>query len=282
VHLGFNQIFGSMLPTIQEFLNLNSNSTGIIHCIGHSLGGAVATLAADWVSSNRVNTVKLYTFGAPRAGLWRFAKRVTTKIGAENIHRVYHATDPVPMVPIFPFMHAPLPGLGHYIHSSELIISAAAHSIGKYVESVTKSNSWLELERAAPLYTVENAVEEWLKSKMPVTASSPKVWEWINAALIFVLKKVGVGLFATLEAGLIGIDTIADKVAWILHKGTDLSKGASEWVMHLMRKIMQALGMKIAKTAAELTRTLLHSVLVRLMNRMTEEAQRAIRQIFRG
>jgi triacylglycerol lipase len=282
VHLGFNQIFGSMLPTIKDFLNLHPKAGGTIHCIGHSLGGAVATLVADWVSSNRVNTVKLYTFGAPRTGLWRFAKRFTTKLGAENIHRVFHATDPVPMVPIFPFMHAPLPGLGHYVPSNEVIVSAAAHSVGKYVTSVTAANSWLELERSKPLYNVESAIEEWLKSKIPATASSPKVWDWINAALIFVLKKVGVGLFATLEAGLIGLDTIADKVAWILYKGRDLSKDASEWVIHLMRKIMQALGMKIAKTAAELTRTLLRSVLIRLMNRMTEEAQRAIRQIFRG
>ena len=52
VHIGFNQIFGSMLPKIKEFLGLHTKITGTIHCVGHSLGGAVATLVADWVSSN--------------------------------------------------------------------------------------------------------------------------------------------------------------------------------------------------------------------------------------
>lgn len=281
VHVGFNHIFGSMLPKIREFLNLHNKATGTIHCIGHSLGGAVATLVADWVSSNRANPVKLYTFGAPRPGLWRFAKRFTTKVGLENIHRVFHATDPVPMIPIYPFLHAPLPGMGHYIHSSEAIVSAAAHDMALYVKSVT-GVSWLELEKKIPSHNVEHAIEEWLKSKIPVSASSPRIWEWVNAALIYVLKKIGVAAVAVLEAGFIGVITLADKIAWVLRKGIDLAKDTGNWVIHLMRKIMQVLGMKVVDTAKELTQALLQRVLLRLIERINAEAQRAIRQIFRN
>jgi hypothetical protein len=278
VHVGFNSIFCSMLPSIQEFLASQSKATGTIHCIGHSLGGAVASLAADWISSNRPNPVSLYTFGAPRSGLSRFAKRLTAKI---SVHRVFHATDPVPMIPIFPFVHAPLPGVGHFVPSSEAIVSAAAHDIRKYTQSVSEM-SWEKLSGRAPLYNVESAIEHWLKSKIPVDTANPKIWDWLNAALIYVLKKIGIGLFATIETGLTGVDTIADKIAWILRKGIDLSKDASGWVMHLLRKIMQAVGMKVAEKAADLTNALLKSALLQLMTKMTAEAQRAIRQVFRN
>ncbi|MCP4338671.1 MAG: hypothetical protein GY799_07215 [Desulfobulbaceae bacterium] len=70
-----------------------------IHCIGHSLGGAVATLAAHWVKRTTYKYVELYTFGAPKPGFEGFAKSFTTLLEQKNVHRVYHSTDPVPMVP---------------------------------------------------------------------------------------------------------------------------------------------------------------------------------------
>lgn len=91
VHIGFNSIFSSMKNSIQEFLNAHSDATGTVHCIGHSLGGAIATLTADWVSAKGRN-VKLYTVAAPKAGLEFFADRLTNKLQAKNIYRIYRAT----------------------------------------------------------------------------------------------------------------------------------------------------------------------------------------------
>jgi len=65
IHTGFNQIFNSILPQLKIFLGEN-NQIKSVHCIGHSLGGAVASLAVDWVKSNRGIPVTLYTFGAPK------------------------------------------------------------------------------------------------------------------------------------------------------------------------------------------------------------------------
>ena len=80
VHIGFNEIFKSMFKDIREFLSQNQKKiTGTIHCIGHSLGGAVATLAADWIKSQTGLTVKLYTFGQPRIGMAAFCWRLTSK-----------------------------------------------------------------------------------------------------------------------------------------------------------------------------------------------------------
>lgn len=112
VHIGFQHTFSSMVSEISRF-TAEHQTQGTVHCIGHSLGGAVAALAAEWAYSNISKQVKLYTFGQPRVGMTLFSQALTQKLGAKNIHRVYHTTDPVPMVPIFPYVHNPLPGMAH-------------------------------------------------------------------------------------------------------------------------------------------------------------------------
>ena len=277
VHIGFNSIFRSMLHDIKQFFSQHPDATGTVHCVGHSLGGAVATLAADWVSAHKPNQVKLYTFGAPRPGLFFFANNLTRKLNNTGIFRVYHATDPVPMVPIFPFLHPPLPGYGHFVPSNESIISAAAHDIEKYLESV-KTSDWRDLQRRQPLYHTEHAIEQWLQSKIPVNPASPKVWQWINAALIYVLKKTLNNAVFVLNGAFMGTLTIVDSIAWVLRKGVEMTGAVSRWVLMLMRKIMQALGMKIAETADELTRGLMRWVLQRLTQRLHEETRKAIQR----
>ena len=274
VHIGFNSIFNSMLPSIKQFVQ-PIKDIQTIHCIGHSLGGAIATLTADWIRTYRQETVKLYTFGAPKPGLMLFAGNLTRKLGKKNIFRTYHATDPVPMIPIFPYVHAPLPGYGHYIPSSENILSAEAHDMGKYVSSV-KESSWSQLERRAPTYTVNSAIEQWLRSKFPVNSADPKIWQWINSALVYVLKKILGPVVQALQVGFMGVLTLADMIAWALRRGIELFKQTSEWVHLLMRKIMQALGMKIVDTVEALSQTLMRSVLIRLMQRINEEAKKAV------
>lgn len=277
VHIGFNSIFNSMLPGIKQFIT-SVNGIQNIHCIGHSLGGAIATLAADWFKSHRKQSVKLYTFGAPRPGLLLFAGNLTHKLGRHNIFRAYHATDPVPMIPLFPFVHPPLPGYGHYIPSSEGILSAEAHDMGKYLESVTNL-SWRQLERRAPAFTANHAIEQWLQSKFPVNTADPMVWQWINAALVYVLKKILGPVAQALQVGFMGVLTLADMIAWALRRGIELYRHTSEWVGLLMRKIMQALGMKIIEKTADLTQALMRYILTRLMQTTNEMARRAIKNI---
>ena len=279
VHIGFNTAFKSMLPQVKKFLE-GADIGATIHCIGHSLGGAVATIAANWIANNKPQTVKLYTFGAPKPGLMMFANSATRKIRKQNIFRVYHATDPVPMTPLFPFMHAPLPGFGHFIPSSEAIHTAAAHDMKKYADNV-KDLTWDHLERRLPPYTVEHAVKSWLESKTPVNAGSWKIWEWINAGIIYVVTKIIGAIAGPVQFALMGAMTVADTLAWILSKGLDVSKktGLSDvgrWVFLLINKIMQVLGMGIPDETLEMTRAFLRRVLHRLTTRTNEEASRAV------
>ena len=281
VHIGFNHTFTSMLTDIRKYIS-EAKALGTIHCIGHSLGGAVASLAADWVSRNTPNSVKLYTFGAPRVGTEWFAKSTTNSIcgaSGDNIHRVYHRTDPVPMVALYPFMQAPYGELGHYIYSSEPLSSGAAHLMGKYVGSV-KNRSWSQLNEVPDQpYNIESAIESWLQSKSPIDSSSATFWRWVDSALIYVLKKVAMSSILNLQSVFIGAFTLADKIAYLLVKGIDLADNVSIWVEHLMRKLMLALGMRVAKSKKDLTRQLITQVLRRITEKASRDASNALRKL---
>lgn len=63
---------------------------------GHSLGGAVATLAAAYARAAGY-TIDIYTYGSPRVGNEAFVKFVTDQPGGE--YRITHLADPVPRLP---------------------------------------------------------------------------------------------------------------------------------------------------------------------------------------
>ena len=275
VHIGFNHAFSSMLPAIKEFLGNHADATGTVHVIGHSLGGAVAAIASEWLSTKR--NIKLYTFGSPKPGLEFFATKLTTNVKEKNIYRVYHSTDVVPMVPVYPFMHSPTTHCGYQLPSNSFI-SPSAHKMVNYAKSV-KDHSWDTLKNMGEQTADANSIERWLKSDKPLNPANPKTWEWINAGLTWVLRKVIGGAAVILQAPLISSISLADKIAWLLHKGFDLSVDAGGWVLSIMRKIMQVLGMKVAKAASELTRQFMQIILRRLISRMSDAAVRTVRAL---
>ena len=74
--------------------------------VGHSLGGALATLcAADLLTERNLTAVRLYTFGCPRVGNYAFASAMRNTT-LDNT-RVTHDRDIVPTVPFthFGFHH---------------------------------------------------------------------------------------------------------------------------------------------------------------------------------
>ncbi len=90
VHEGFNQAFKSVENSIHEYLR---DCEGYpLYFTGHSLGGALATLATWYTSGNRL--AACYTYGAPRVGDNGLLDRFRTPI-----YRIVNGADPVPMVP---------------------------------------------------------------------------------------------------------------------------------------------------------------------------------------
>ena len=70
---------------------------------GHSLGGAIATLAAAEMelvdADSRYRVSRLYTFGSPRVGNANFASWFANNTRAMDAFRVVHNKDAVPHLP---------------------------------------------------------------------------------------------------------------------------------------------------------------------------------------
>ncbi|HEY9041903.1 MAG TPA: lipase family protein [Rheinheimera sp.] len=102
VHGAFAKVFQSCLPGIRAILG-DIGEYHTVHCVGHSMGGALATLCAEHFVNSYV-TPYLYTFGAPRVGMLPHALYMQKHLG-ERLNRYYYAGDVVTWLPMLPFVH---------------------------------------------------------------------------------------------------------------------------------------------------------------------------------
>ncbi|MEL6601963.1 MAG: lipase family protein [Cyanobacteria bacterium J06614_10] len=105
VHTGFflawSIIEKSVLAQIarwQQDLAERGQSLPPLYITGHSLGGALATMAAAALSDNGVAVAGVYTFGQPRVGDRTFASQLNTHIKGK-VFRFVNNNDIVPHVP---------------------------------------------------------------------------------------------------------------------------------------------------------------------------------------
>lgn len=94
VHRGFRDAFASVEPRLKAWID---GFSGPVYLTGHSLGGALATLAAARLAAHAT-----YTFGAPKVGTATFA----VSLDGRRLYRVVNDRDIVPHVPSFPYRHA--------------------------------------------------------------------------------------------------------------------------------------------------------------------------------
>ncbi|KAI8959102.1 alpha/beta-hydrolase [Daldinia sp. FL1419] len=98
IHSGFlaswKEIEDDLLDGVSEAKKANPSYKIIF--TGHSLGGAVATVAAGYARDQGYE-LDLYTYGSPRVGNQAFVDFVTAQPGGE--FRVTHLDDPVPRLP---------------------------------------------------------------------------------------------------------------------------------------------------------------------------------------
>jgi len=110
VHMGFQNEVDKLWDEIMQTLNSNGILDKSYFICGHSLGGAMATIAAARLGETKC----LYTYGSPRAGSRRFGKTITCKH-----YRHVNNNDIVPKVP-FAIMgykhHGELRYINHYGH----------------------------------------------------------------------------------------------------------------------------------------------------------------------
>lgn len=275
VHAGFNETWKSYAPVVREFLR-GRNPTRI-HCVGHSLGGALAMLNADFITAERIAEVRLYTFGAPRTGDGLFANQLTRRVGKDNIYRVSNPVDPVPMIPLFPFWHLPFGEEGLQIgRTSNMPISFAGHKMAaSYVPGVA-GKSWTNLRVAGPS---EQAVKGWLEQaadgQSGFVMGSARLLDMIGRALAWMLKAAGTVVKGTLGVGLAGAFTVLDQIAWLLTKAAQLSAEVGRGLTTLIGMIFSFLGRK-AVEGVQVTTAFLRWLLATLFATLRAAAHRAL------
>lgn len=277
VHDGFNKTFKTMQPKLKSFLDSLGPEVSTVHCIGHSLGGALATICGEWLQSSTKYKPYIYTFGSPRVGLHGFADICTKRIGSTKIFRAYHKTDIVPCIPFWPYIHTPNAGQDYYLPSPGIVPMAEYHGMDHYIDSV-RGKSWGNLASLKSERKNDAGIEQWLKQNTPFGLTITTI-EWLNQALIYVLKKcldIGARL---ISATFSTTFTLMDQIAYILKKGIDLSKAISEWVVYLIRKIMHLLGMKKVVEKADLTFEFIQGIFIRLSRQINEYVQRVLSNV---
>ena len=93
IHSGFNAAFDEVVLDIQKALNEPDFSDLSLFITGHSLGGALATIATKKLS-HKGRIAACYTFGSPRVGNDEWIETIK-----DPIYRVVNAADCVTMLP---------------------------------------------------------------------------------------------------------------------------------------------------------------------------------------
>ncbi|CAE6959747.1 mdlA [Symbiodinium microadriaticum] len=109
VHSGFADLFDELRrPLISDLRTLGCQNVTVT---GHSLGAALAVLAAVDLAAEGFTLGPVVTFGQPRVGNAAFAAALTsaTSGAASVLWRVVHHHDPVPRLPlrVSGYMHPP-------------------------------------------------------------------------------------------------------------------------------------------------------------------------------
>ncbi len=270
VHAGFARTFNSVTQSIHEALRGANPST--IHVTGHSLGGAVANLVAADLDQGRVANIQLYTFGAPRVGFSDFSSYLTQRLGADHIHRVYNVSDVIPMVPLFPFWHAPSDEGGYRISDTGWALSIPAHFMTRYTPAV-EDHSWSSLASLTPGVESRLSVDYWIgiaKDNVSFPGSSLAFYALGKAigALMNFIK-------ATLGFAMLGAATLLDQLAAFLHRAATMSVEVSERLVSILAIAMKFAG-RAMESGANLTMSFVSWVLRMLMQPIVAIASGAL------
>lgn len=138
VHVGFQAVYKTIRDSLRAGLPQVSAGCTRMLVTGHSLGGALAVLAAPDMLTNMPPKLEpqLITFGGPRVGLPQFAERFNATIG--SCVRVVNFLDIVPAVPLPPYTHV---GTLTPVDSGGSIDPATRHSLDAYDMGLTKLGS---------------------------------------------------------------------------------------------------------------------------------------------
>ena len=259
VHTGFKHTFDSIRGGLASD-DTRIMDADVVHCVGHSLGGAVATLVAAHYAA-RGKAVKLYTFGCPRVGAFGAQHAMEQSLGKLNVYRVSHDLDPVTMVGPFPFGHlnAKPDDVNNMMMTSPTgrLLSTANHDMNEYVLRVSRDRmTWDSVRALGGAVDHDNAVmARWL-----LRSSDNPGWLTRQAAkgLSYLMKALS-GLLSA--AGLVGVTAFTAVDLFVAVLASNMSKMA-ELDNDIREAMRQAAGWAgiVIKNAAQISAQVVRAI----------------------
>jgi triacylglycerol lipase len=253
IHKGFGTTFKSYVQQLNEFIqqqNLGFKPTAV-HCMGHSLGGALANLNAAACAELGLNSY-LYTVAAPRVGMVPYAEHLSKKMKAAHVYRVANEADIVTMVPCYPFVHSPYVHGTYLLEGGMLKINPMQHMLANGYGSMVNA-SWKQMQSLTqgkqqqlenslyPAHNKEAGQFEQL-AKMPGAMFSGRLLKLINKAIHDMLSRLGAQSLLSVSHYRTGAFTVLDQMAEILARYAQASHKQAKEVAGMLNAIMAYLG----------------------------------------
>ncbi len=101
IHAGFHEAYQDVEDEIVRIFLENEKWVWPLYITGHSLGGALATIATQNLEHKiKSQIAACYTFGSPRVGNRQYEKNIKAPF-----YRIVHSTDIVTLLPSIGYMH---------------------------------------------------------------------------------------------------------------------------------------------------------------------------------
>ena len=155
---------------------------------------------------------------------------------------MHHNNDIVSLIPIWPYLHIPQPGLSCCIQNHGYS-PISAHYKENYSKSLKGVIDWGDIKIPEVEDVADYRIQNWLSTDTIMVISRFSL-NMIGAAIKYILKAAGVSL----QLAAIGGITILDQLSYALDKAVQTSKAISAWALKLMKKIISALGIVVDKT----------------------------------
>ena len=282
VHRGFKRTFNSIKDAVDEADGLFS-AADCIHVCGHSLGGAIANLNAYYLKSKHPSkVVRLYTFGAPRVGIYQtFPRNLADALGKQNIFRISHHMDPITMIPMFPYAHV----LESDDEANCMILPSpsprspglANHNMTTYMKEMQKAGTWdgVRALKQHPSFEDRMMKSVWENQTDNLVKKGAKL---VGTALVWVLMKLLKGILKAVGGFLLTVvGTPMDLLARLIYLGvTELGRlGGKVW--DWLKKAAALVGEKLENAANVSAR-----VLRKLLDKFAEAVGTAATYAFDG
>ena len=256
VHGGFSTAFRNCKDELDRIVRALPWHIDTLHICGHSMGGALATLAAERFLDARFQ-VFLYTFGAPRVGGVAHTRYLKKKLKG-RLFRYYYTGDPVTWFPMFPYVHLP----GTRLVASSKWIGGHNDYWRSHNQTIARDSdnedAWM-LEKAY----------QWMRS----SGTEPHVYRWLTIGLHKILQAFGFVLGSVLFTGATVVDQIVATlsyllqwkekearpllVRWLAGAFNALGKiftGIGDTISSIIEKLRYALNLLVSKLRIELNR----------------------------